>query len=135
MGSNKTSAEAAPKPSQDAAQAAKSATPAKAFQGGDQGFLDLKLAEVIPYNHNTKKLRFELPEKDQVSGLTVACKSHHHRMRWKETRADFQLAAAIITKYKGPQHEKPVIRPYTPINDEGMQPYHVLLPVRHSDSR
>lgn len=28
--------------------------------------------------------------------------------------------AAIITKYKAPDAEKPVIRPYTPINDEGM---------------
>lgn len=27
--------------------------------------------------------------------------------------------AALITKYKGPEMEKPVIRPYTPVNDEG----------------
>ncbi|KIW11371.1 hypothetical protein PV08_10671 [Exophiala spinifera] len=107
LGSKKTSAESAPKPSEDAAQAAKSAPVAKAFQGGDQGFLDLKLAEVIPYNHNTKILRFELPEKDQVSGLSVA--------------------SAIITKYKGPQHDKPVIRPYTPINEEDEKGFVELL--------
>ena len=48
--------------------------PAKvAFTGGDQGFLSLKLAEVVILNHNTKKLRFELPESDQESGLHVAC--------------------------------------------------------------
>lgn len=44
-----------------------------AFTGGDQGFIDLKLASVETVNHNVKKFRFELPEKDQVSGLFVAC--------------------------------------------------------------
>ena len=49
-------------------------TPApKAFTGGDQGFLDLKLSNVEPINHNTKRFRFELPDKDQVSGLHIAC--------------------------------------------------------------
>ena len=33
-------------------------------------------------------------------------RSHHH-------------TAAIITKFKAPDQEKPTIRPYTPINDEG----------------
>jgi cytochrome-b5 reductase len=47
--------------------------PAKTFTGGDQGFIDLKLAEVTHVNHNTKRFRFELPEKDAVSGLTTAC--------------------------------------------------------------
>jgi cytochrome-b5 reductase len=45
----------------------------KAFIGGDQGFLDLKLSSVEVVNHNTKRFRFDLPEKDQVSGLDVAC--------------------------------------------------------------
>jgi hypothetical protein len=27
--------------------------------------------------------------------------------------------AAIITKFKAPDTEKPVIRPYTPVSDEG----------------
>ena len=47
----------------------------KTFTGGEQGFVDLKLASVEPYSHNTKKFIFELPEKDQVSGLKVACKN------------------------------------------------------------
>jgi cytochrome-b5 reductase len=47
--------------------------PSKAFTGGDQGFIDLKLAEVTDVNHNVKRFRFELPEKDAVSGLTIAC--------------------------------------------------------------
>jgi cytochrome-b5 reductase len=45
----------------------------KAFTGGDQGFLDLKLSNIEVVNHNTKRFRFDLPEKDQVSGLDVAC--------------------------------------------------------------
>lgn len=75
------------------------AEPKKAFTGGDQGFLSLKLAEVEIVNHNTKRLRFELPEPDQVSGLPVA--------------------SALLTKYKGPEDEKATLRPYTPTSDEG----------------
>ncbi|KAF5013592.1 hypothetical protein FDECE_397 [Fusarium decemcellulare] len=75
------------------------AEPKKAFTGGDQGFLSLKVSEVEIVNHNTKRVRFELPEPDQVSGLHVA--------------------SAILTKYKGPEDEKPTLRPYTPTSDEG----------------
>jgi len=78
-----------------------SAPAAKAFTGGDQGFISLKLDSVENINHNTKKFRFNLPEGDQVSGLAVA--------------------SALITKYKGPDMEKPAIRPYTPVNDEGTE--------------
>jgi cytochrome-b5 reductase len=70
-----------------------------AFTGGDQGFISLKLESVENVNHNTKKFRFALPEDDQVSGL--------------------HIASAILTKHKGPEMEKPAIRPYTPISDEG----------------
>lgn len=82
---------------QATAQKAPAATPA--FTGGDQGFVSLKLAEVETVNHNTKRFRFELPEKDQVSGL--------------------HIASAILTKYKGPNDEKATLRPYTPVSDEG----------------
>lgn len=74
------------------------AEPKKAFTGGDQGFIDLKLEKVENINHNTKKFIFSLPEEDQVSGLSIA--------------------SAIITKFKAPDAEKPVIRPYTPVSDE-----------------
>jgi len=71
-----------------------------AFKGGEQGFISLVLDKVEDYNHNTKKLRFKLPDgAESVSGLHVA--------------------SALITKYKGPEMEKPVIRPYTPTSDEG----------------
>ncbi|KAE8451390.1 NADH-cytochrome b5 reductase [Mollisiaceae sp. DMI_Dod_QoI] len=78
-----------------------------AFTGGEQGFISLKLESVENINHNTKKFRFALPEEDQVSGLKVA--------------------SALLTKYKGPEMEKPAIRPYTPVNDEGEKGYLDLL--------
>lgn len=70
----------------------------KAFTGGNQGFIDLKLESVEEINHNTKKFRFALPNADDVSGL--------------------QIASALLMKYKGPEMEKPAIRPYTPTSDE-----------------
>ncbi|KAK0384128.1 hypothetical protein NLU13_8217 [Sarocladium strictum] len=87
--------------------AAAGVEPKKAFTGGDQGFLSLKLAEVENVNHNTKRLRFELPEEDMVSGLHVA--------------------SAILTKYKGPNDEKATLRPYTPISDESEKGFVDLL--------
>ncbi|KAI9659990.1 MAG: NADH-cytochrome b5 reductase [Bathelium mastoideum] len=94
-----------PRTSQSGVQAAqsgqKNAEPQPAFKGGDQGFLSLKLDNVEEINHNTKKFRFSLPEENNVSGLKVA--------------------SALITKYQGPQMEKPVIRPYTPVSDEDAQ--------------
>ena len=87
--------------------AAAGVEPKKAFTGGDQGFVSLKLAEVENINHNTKKFRFELPEEDMVSGLNVA--------------------SAILTKYKGPNDEKATLRPYTPISDEDEKGYMDLL--------
>jgi len=36
-------------------------------------------------------------------------------------------SAAILTKFKTPDMEKPVIRPYTPVNDEGSTYSLVLL--------
>lgn len=45
----------------------------KTFTGGEQGWVDLKLESVEELNHNTKKFRFALPDKDDVSGLEIAC--------------------------------------------------------------
>jgi cytochrome-b5 reductase len=78
-----------------------------AFTGGDQGFLSLLLDKIEVVNHNTKKFRFKLPEEDMESGLHVA--------------------SAVLTKYKGPAMEKPVIRPYTPISDVDAKGYIELL--------
>jgi cytochrome-b5 reductase len=84
-----------------------------AFTGGDQGFISLKLESVENVNHNTKKFRFALPEEDQVSGLKVA--------------------SALLTKYKGPEMEKPAIRPYTPVSDEGEKGFLDLLIKKYPD--
>lgn len=101
QGGNAANIKDAAKGAADKAKAGLEGQTAKAaLTGGDQGFIPLKLGSVEIVNHNTKKFRFELPEPDQVSGLHVA--------------------SAILTKYKGPEMEKPVIRPYTPVNDEGM---------------
>ncbi|KAL2679405.1 hypothetical protein Neosp_010179 [[Neocosmospora] mangrovei] len=80
--------------------------PRKAFTGGDQGFLSLQLADIERVNHNTKRLRFKLPEPDQVSGLAVA--------------------SAVLAKYEVPEDKKLVLRPYTPI-EEGDEGFLTLL--------
>lgn len=51
------------------------ANASKCFTGGDQGFVSLVLMESEVINHNTKRLRFHLPEEDSVSGLSIACTS------------------------------------------------------------
>lgn len=60
--------------------------------------MSLVLDSVEPVSHNTKRFRFKLPEEDMVSGL--------------------HIASAILTKFQDEGMEKPVIRPYTPVNDE-----------------
>ncbi|KAF9889940.1 NADH-cytochrome b5 reductase [Aspergillus nanangensis] len=74
----------------------------KVFTGGDQGWVDLKLSEVEVLSHNTKRLRFEFPDKESVSGLNVA--------------------SALLTKFK-PEGGKVVLRPYTPTSDESQPGY------------
>ncbi|KAI9806487.1 MAG: NADH-cytochrome b5 reductase [Piccolia ochrophora] len=111
-------AEQAGKGGQPAEQAGKGAPPSKdeakaipkqaadasaAFTGGDQGFLSLRLDQVEQINHNTKRFRFELPDPENVSGL--------------------KIASALLTKYKGPNDEKPTLRPYTPVSDEDEKGY------------
>lgn len=83
-----------------------------AFKGGDQGFLSLKLESVEKINQNTIRMRFDLPESDMKSGIPVA--------------------SALITKYKGPEMEKAVIRPYTPVSDEGSNPSNHILDLKTS---
>lgn len=90
---------------------AESVASKSAFTGGEQGWISLKLDKVENINHNTKKFRFALPEEDQVSGLVIA--------------------SALLTKYKGLEMEKPAIRPYTPVNDEGMNSIPNLVNFAH----
>ena len=48
--------------------------PKKIFTSGFS-FQDLKLESSEVVNHNTKRLRFEFPDKDAVSGLRASCTS------------------------------------------------------------
>jgi cytochrome-b5 reductase len=74
---------------------------------GDGQWVDLKLTESVDISPNTKRLRFELPSEDHVSGLKVA--------------------SCLLTKYKGPDDKKPTIRPYTPTTDEDERGYMDLI--------
>ncbi|KAL4949922.1 NADH-cytochrome b5 reductase 2 [Aspergillus filifer] len=83
----------------------------KVFVGGDQGWVDLKLANIEVLSPNTKRLRFEFEDKEAVSGL--------------------QIASALLTKYTPPDGGKPVIRPYTPTSDEDQPGYLELVVKRY----
>ena len=61
-------------------------------------WVSLKLSKSEDLSHNTKRLTFALPTDEHVIGLNTA--------------------SALLTKYKGPNDEKPTIRPYTPVSDE-----------------
>lgn len=88
--------------------------PKKIFTSGFS-FQDLKLESSEAVNHNTKRLRFALPEKDAVSGL--------------------RASSALLTKATPSGAWLPVMRPYTPISDPD-EPGHVdLLVKRYPDGK
>ncbi|KAL9067831.1 MAG: hypothetical protein Q9161_006649 [Pseudevernia consocians] len=88
--------------------------PKKIFTSGFS-FQDLKLESSELINHNTKRLRFELPDKDAISGLRVS--------------------SALLTKATPSGAWLPVLRPYTPISDPD-SPGHVdLLVKRYPDGK
>ncbi|CAJ2505698.1 Uu.00g130920.m01.CDS01 [Anthostomella pinea] len=73
---------------------ADSGSPPKAF-GKGPAFLSLKLESSVPINDNTKRLRFELPTQDTLTGLSIS--------------------SALLT-YSWPKGSwLPCVRPYTPI--------------------
>ena len=59
---------------QQSGPAPASSEDAKAFTGGEQGFIPLKLEKSEDVNSNTKKFIFALPEAEQTSGLPIACR-------------------------------------------------------------
>ncbi|ANZ78057.1 BA75_04577T0 [Komagataella pastoris] len=67
----------------------------RAFVGDDK-WIDLQLIKAEDLTHDTKRLFFKLPEKDQVSGLEVA--------------------SLLLAKFVTPKGSN-VIRPYTPVSD------------------
>ena len=91
-----------------AAQAIEGAAPLNQQNGGSTkgvfsgfGFHKLKLHSSELVNHNTKRLRFELPDPSQPSGLG--------------------LSSALLTLSFPNGGWVPCLRPYTPVNDLSMQ--------------
>lgn len=64
---------------------ADSGAPQKVF-GGGPAFFSLPLESSESVNHNTKRLRFKLPEQDAVSGLPLTCEYCPRSLRseWAE---------------------------------------------------
>lgn len=81
--------------------------PKKIFPGS--GFTELKLESAEMVNHNVKKLRFALPDKDAVSGLAPV--------------------SSLLTKHTPDGGWIPVFRPYTPVSDND-DPGHVTFMVK-----
>ncbi|KAF8079197.1 cytochrome-b5 reductase [Lyophyllum atratum] len=82
-----------------------------------KNFQDFKLKKVIPYNHNTSKFVFELPN-DDASLLPVA--------------------SCVVVKSSDPEalkddKGKPVIRPYTPISPSD-QPGELVFMIKRYDN-
>lgn len=78
---------------------AKASEPSKVFVGGDQGFIPLKLDKVEDINHNTSRFSFKFDDSEATGGLSVC--------------------SALLTKFQGENDEKPTVKPYTPVSDEG----------------
>lgn len=76
-------------------------------------WVSLPLMSSEQVNHNTKVLKFALPSEDHVIGLNIA--------------------SALLTKYKGPNDEKPTIRPYTPVSEEDTKGYVELMVKKYPD--
>lgn len=53
---------------------AESGAPPKVF-GAGPAFVSLPLESSEDVNHNTKRLRFKLPQRDSVSGLSLTCEA------------------------------------------------------------
>lgn len=95
------------------------------FSGGPV-FASLKLESSEVVNHNTKKLRFQLPDQDAASGLPLTGTlprqvliSHYDVLT--------QVLGAVLT-YSWPEgHWFPVVRPYTPINPSGRRLLHITV--------
>ncbi|KAL9084422.1 MAG: hypothetical protein Q9165_008060 [Trypethelium subeluteriae] len=72
--------------------------PGKVFNGMGSSWVELKLAESEDVNHNVKRLRFEFPNREDTSGLSVN--------------------SAILTSRTPSGSILPTLRPYTPTSDE-----------------
>jgi cytochrome-b5 reductase len=93
---------------------AESNTPRKIFKGGPS-FVSLSLDSSEAVNHNTKRLRFKLPQQDAISGLPLTCKAS---IPLQVFRANSSTATLLTISWpKGSW--VPVPRPYTPVSASG----------------
>ncbi|KAF4918751.1 NADH-cytochrome b5 reductase 2 [Colletotrichum viniferum] len=94
--------------------AAESGAPPKVF-GAGPAFVSLPLESSEQVNHNTKKLRFKLPQRDAVSGLS--------------------LTSAVLTMSWPEGRWFPVARPYTPVQPLDDAGYLELMVKKYPDGK
>ncbi|KAL0936349.1 nadh-cytochrome b5 [Colletotrichum truncatum] len=83
--------------------------------GGGPAFVSLPLESSEQVNHNTKRLRFKLPQRDSVSGLS--------------------LTSAVLTMSWPEGRWFPVARPYTPIQPLEDTGYLELMVKKYPDGK
>lgn len=95
--------------------------PPMAFKGGPFGFTSLRLQSVEVVNHDTKRLRFELPDPTLHTGLGLTCMPSPQLRppSVPPTKTTLIHLAALLTMHRPAGSLLPVVRPYTPINDLG----------------
>lgn len=93
---------------------------------GRPGLISLPLHSIKTVNHNTKRLVFELPDKDARSGLSLTCTL---TPVFTGHIALLTRTASLLTISRPNGSWIPVIRPYTPISDLSMSyhPSYVLI--------
>ncbi|GKT63386.1 NADH-cytochrome B5 [Colletotrichum tofieldiae] len=96
---------------------AESGAPPKVF-GAGPAFVSLPLESSEEVNHNTKRLRFKLPQREAVSGLSLTCETDDDLTAFNETNTE---AAAVLTMSWPEGRWLPVARPYTPIQPLGQK--------------
>ncbi|KAF3812152.1 NADH-cytochrome b5 reductase 2 [Colletotrichum gloeosporioides] len=94
--------------------AAESGAPPKVF-GAGPAFVSLPLESSEQVNHNTKRLRFKLPQRDAVSGLS--------------------LTSAVLTMSWPEGRWFPVARPYTPVQPLDDAGYLELMVKKYPDGK
>ncbi|KAF7560178.1 hypothetical protein G7046_g3966 [Stylonectria norvegica] len=87
----------------------------KKIFGGGPAFVSLPLESSEQVNHNTKRLRFKLPQRDAVSGLA--------------------LTSAVLTVSWPAGRWLPVPRPYTPVSASDEHGFLDLLVKRYPDGK
>ena len=100
--------------------------------GRGPAFVSLPLESSEQVNHDTKRLRFSLPNSTDVSGLTLTCKSNSLTFALPIINPS---AAAVLTMSWPQGRWFPVARPYTPISEINENGALELLVKRYPDGK